>query len=101
MSEYTIPAGYFPQLPECVTGKSEAGHMYHVGATSGSHIDGHLGHVFLVEGRSYASSGRHIDIVRDQRACTSQAWKAWCLARGFLIPWRYGATALHPMAKDY
>lgn len=99
METFTLPLGYFPQLPTTVTGQSAAGHLYHVGATSGSHIDGHVGHVFLVEGKTDDRTWRHIDVVRDMRANTAEAWKAYCLARGFLLPWRYGTEALHPMAS--
>lgn len=100
MSDYTTPAGYYPQLPTTVTGKMPDGRDFHVGATSGAHIDGHIGHVFLVEGTGpHIRQSRHIDVVRDQRCNSSEAWKAWCLARGFSVPWRYCGEALHPMAR--
>ena len=97
---YEIPAGFYPRLPECVTGESAAGHHYHVGATSGTGIDGHIGHVFLAVGpREFPRLQRHLDIVRDQHCHTAEAWKAWCLSRGFLVPWRYFGEPLHPMAR--
>jgi len=101
MSNFTLPAGYYPQLPETVTGESAAGHQYHVGATSGAHIDGHIGHVFLVEGNLDGRSYRHIDVIEDQRCASAAAWKAFCLARGFTVPWRYCGQALHPSAHDF
>lgn len=92
---FTLPAGYFPQLPDTVCGEDESGLTYHVGGTSGTGITGILGHVFRVV------DGAHEDVVRNVQCSSSDAWKAHCLARGWTVPWRYGARALHPKARDY
>jgi hypothetical protein len=97
LAQHTLPAGYFPQLPDTVTGTDASGADVCVGGTTGYGIEGYDLHVF------YPHCGRERTryVVRTMLFPTHDASKAFCLAKGYLVPWRYGTTALHPMARGY
>lgn len=94
-SDFTIPAGYYPQLPTCVTGTAD-GQDVGVGGSSGTNIDGHLLSVYAIPVSASFTPLHYFE--RNLRFPTDDAKKAYCLAKGYLVPWRYERDAIHRLA---
>ena len=88
MSNYTLPAGYFPQLPDTV-----AADGLNVSGLYGTGIEGTLLTVFRLKSVRPKFGGFEADYLEDRKPFPSEeARKAYCIAKGYTKPWKYLGT---------
>lgn len=82
MSEFTLPAGYFPQLPDTVSAND-----LNVSGLTGTGVKGTLLTVFRVRSMRPKFEADYIE--KDTPFPSREAQKAYCIAKGYVKPWKY------------